>query len=223
MMTESRFSRIPDVPTIADMKAEPNLDLLPQALERVPAVASVAGTLRRTPGLLLGPYYPLNAPSGPQPNLWPGTRTPGSARRLILRGQVLNAIGEAIEGAQVELWHADPSGHYPHPSAPFSDVVDPAFTGYGSVHTDPAGGFAFSSIEPGSYVEADVLRAPHLHVQVTGRVDRLVTQLFLPGQRANVTDRWYRSLQHAELLTPKVEREDSETLQLHWNAVLRRG
>lgn len=178
---------------------------------------------RRTPGLLLGPYYPLAQPSTADGRLWRGAGTAAGVRLLRLDGQVLDIGGNLVEGAAVELWHADPAGRYRHPSAPQADTVLDGFTGYGRVVTAADGRFNFDSLVPGRYTDGDVMRAPHLHLQITGRCDRLVTQVFLSGHADNAADRWYQALAHPERLLAEVLSDDAAGLHLRWTAVLSRG
>jgi len=185
---------------------------------------------RRTPGLLLGPYYPL-AKAGSTSALWRGNGLPAGARRLRLDGRVLDLQGRPLVDVDVELWQADPAGRYRHPSAPETDQVLPGFAGHGRTRTDAAGGFRFDSLVPGAYADAFGERAPHLHLQITGRADRLVTQLFLPGHPGNQADHWYRALRSPGLLTPDLVPEadganggdGAHSLHLLWTAVLTQG
>lgn len=172
---------------------------------------------------MLGPFYPLNPPDGAGGDMWSGPRREG-VQRLVLRGRVLAANGDAARGAIVELWHADPWGRYRHPSATGEPPLA-GFTGYGCVSTDAQGHFEFRSIVPGGYAAEDTQRAPHLHVQITGRFDRLVTQLFLPGHASNADDRWYRTLRDPSLVTPNAlsDPRTGADLTLRWTAVLTRG
>jgi protocatechuate 3,4-dioxygenase, beta subunit len=179
--------------------------------------------LRRTPGLLIGPYYPVQQPAKAGTHLFHGQQPPQGARRLVLEGCCRSENGEPVAGVLVELWHADPFGRYRHASAPEEQAVVEGFTGYGRARTDAGGVFAFRSLVPGGYVDRNTTRAPHLHVQLTGRVDRLATQLFLPGERANEADRWFAALAHPELLVPRVLSGTPDSLHLAWTAVLGRG
>jgi protocatechuate 3,4-dioxygenase beta subunit len=188
------------------------------------ALPAPAAALRRpSPGLLLGPFYPLNQPAAADGFLWRGSSVPAGARHLRLDACVVDRCGEPVAGAVVELWHADPAGRYRHPSAPHSELVLDGFVGYGRVTTAADGVVAFTSLVPGSYAQGDVQRAPHLHLQITGRFDRLVTQVFLPGHPCNATDCWYGALARPELLHAHVLRDAADALHLRWTAALARG
>jgi protocatechuate 3,4-dioxygenase beta subunit len=193
--------------------------------QRASATPNEAGAVHRTPGLLLGPYYPVARSGGGGRDLWRDgvSPPPAVARRLRFEGQAIDRRGNPTEGALVEIWHADPDGRYPHPSAPDHEQVAPGFAGYGRTQCDAQGRFVFRSLVPGGYVAKDVRRAPHVHVQVTGRSDRLVTQLFLPRHPLNAQDRWYRAVERPELLVPDVVRDDADALVLGWTIVLAQG
>lgn len=181
--------------------------------------------LDRTPGLLLGPFYPVAAADGAaRSDLWrDDAPLPDGAHRLRLAGSVVDARGHPAARALVEIWHADHVGRYRHPSAPDHEHVAPGFAGYGSVRSDASGHFAFRSLVPGAYVAGGVRRAPHVHVQVTADSDRLVTQMFMPGHPMNGDDRWYRTVARPGLLVPDVLHDDCDVLELAWTIVLGRG
>jgi protocatechuate 3,4-dioxygenase beta subunit len=177
---------------------------------------------RRTPGLLLGPYYPLDPPSNAGAELWRGA-VPAGARSLELEGWVRACDGSPLPHVRIEIWQADPGGRYRHPSAVQLPAPFEGFAGYGVALSDAAGRFVFRSLVPGAYCEGSTLRAPHLHLQVTGRFERLVTQLFLPDDARNGDDRWYCTLRHPHLLVPTRVRDDADGLSLRWTAFLTRG
>jgi len=183
---------------------------------------AVAG---RTPGLLLGPYYPLEPSADASTDLCDrDVPLPTDARYLRLQGTVVNLQGRPVTGAWVEIWHADHQGRYRHPSAPRREQVAAGFTGYGRTRSDARGHFSFRRVVPGAYAAGDVRRAPHVHLQVTGQIDRLVTQMFLPGHPLNQGDHWYRTVSRPELLTPQVVRDDpGNALVLAWTVALAQG
>lgn len=195
------------------------------------AAAGTSGTRNepltghRTPGLLLGPFYPVaTARSGASADLWDDDAPlPAGARRLRLKGQVIDVRARPVAAALVEIWHADHEGRYRHPSAPDHEHVPSGFAGYGCTRCDAEGQFVFRSLAPGGYLAGDVHRAPHVHVQVTGESDRLVTQVFLPSHPVNGQDRWYRAVARPELLTAHVVHDDADVLELAWTIVLARG
>ena len=160
--------------------------------------------LLRTPSEEIGPMYPMHKPENRGNDLAvtkAGERITGQP--LYIRGMVMDLTGQIISGAEVELWHADPHGRYPHPSDLNPAALDPEFTGHGVSVTGADGRFAFRSTKPGAYPTSTPgwWRPPHLHFQVTTQWDRLVTQMYFPGEELNDKDELlarHRRLKQAE-------------------------
>jgi protocatechuate 3,4-dioxygenase, beta subunit len=184
---------------------------------------STTGKLNRTPGLLLGPYYPVAPPDPCNAELWRGNSLPANARAMRLEGRVKNVRGKIVEGALIEIWHADPNGYYPHPSDANHKHVMRNFVGYGVAHSDAQGGFAFHSLTPGSYRDGSIERAPHIHIQVTGRVDRLATQIFFPNHPLNTADRCYLAVTNPHRLLADITRDETDAICLDMTLVLNNG
>lgn len=155
-----------------------------------PAIAQV---LRRTPGQILGPYYPVIKPSEVDADLsrLAGRQRRGAGQIIRVSGRVLTQAGRPVPNAQIEVWQADAQGRYAHPSDRTADAADPDFQGFADFRTDADGHYGFVSIKPGPYADdgAGGMRAPHIYLQVTGRVNRLATQLYFSGEPLNDTDR----------------------------------
>jgi len=105
-----------------------------------------------------------------------------------------------VADARIEIWQADPTGRYRHPAAPEPGPADPSFRGYGAMCTDAAGRYEFRTVRPGPYGAGMQRRAPHVHFQVTGAHERLVTKMYFTGESLNEMDHWYRSVQQRECL-----------------------
>lgn len=186
-----------------------------------------AAERRATPGVILGPFYPV-APAAAGDALWRPAAAPAEAtatarvQPLEVHGRVLTTDGVPVAGALVEAWQADERGRYRHPSAGPAPA-DPGFIGYGAVHTDAAGAFRFDTLRPGHYGDGALRRAPHIHFQVTGRCDRLVTQMFFPDEPSNADDRLFAASRHPEALLASVVRNSPARMVLRWEIVLRTG
>jgi protocatechuate 3,4-dioxygenase, beta subunit len=151
-----------------------------------------------TPSTVAGPFYPLlNKPVDRDADL---TAVEGRAARakgqvLYLLGQVFNIKRKPVKGVEVEIWQANAAGRYDHPSDPNPAAVDLNFQGYGVATTDADGRYRFKTIKPGGYpVTQGWDRPPHIHFQLTGRADRLVTQMWFPGDPLNAQDRLFTIL-----------------------------
>lgn len=148
--------------------------------------------LPRTPSEEIGPMYPVAKPEVRGADL---TRSPAggpavAGQVIHLRGQVKDLTGAPVAGAEVEIWHADPHGRYPHPCDLNPAELDPHFTGWGVQVTGADGRFAFRTTKPGPYPTSTPgwWRPPHIHFQVTTAHDRLVTQMYFPGEELNEKD-----------------------------------
>jgi protocatechuate 3,4-dioxygenase beta subunit len=75
------------------------------------------------------------------------------------------------------------------------------------------GSYRFTTIKPGSYPAGpNIMRPAHIHFDVTGRVNRIVTQMYFDGDPYNASDRWLQSALRPEALivTPKPPNSDFE-------------
>lgn len=165
------------------------------------SVAAQTG-LRRTPGQILGPFYPLK----PLPATSDLTRVPGRPGRaqgqvLNVMGRVLNLAGQPVREATVEVWQANAQGRYTHPSDTNPAPLDPNFDGSATLKTDAEGRYRFKTIKPAAYPAGPTLIRPaHIHFQVSGRQDRLVTQLYFAGDPHNGADPFLNSAGLKDLL-----------------------
>ena len=142
-----------------------------------PKLAIAQAALLRTPGQILGPFYPL----GELPQTADLTQISGRSHRaqgqvLNVMGRVLNLAGEPVRNARVEVWQANTYGRYTHPSDPNPVPLDPNFEGTALLTTDSEGRYRFKTIKPAAYPAGpNLMRPAHIHFQVSGRQDRLVT------------------------------------------------
>src|SRR3954451_4858385 len=106
--------------------------------------------LRRTPGDILGPFYPAGKEPFPGVDLTAGKSGRAQGQIVHLMGRVVNEKGEPVSGVKVELWQANMHGRYTHPSDPNPAPIDPNFDGFGAQKTDAEGrfGLRLSSPEP---------------------------------------------------------------------------
>ncbi|MCG3188369.1 MAG: hypothetical protein LKCHEGNO_00354 [Burkholderiaceae bacterium] len=184
---------------------------------------SIPGALapERTPGLILGPFYPLT-PAIRGAELY--SDRGGAIPALEIGGRVVDRAGRAVAAAVVEIWHADEFGRYAHPSAPPRPADrGEAFVGHGVTRTDEHGRYHFRTRKPGAYREHTQLRAPHVHFQVTGQHDRLVTQMFFADDPRNAHDRWYRAVRDPQRLVARTAAVTSRGLAVSWDIVLTSG
>jgi protocatechuate 3,4-dioxygenase alpha subunit len=106
--------------------------------------------------------------------------------RITVCGRVLDADGEPVPDAMIELWQADHKGRYFDSSSP----ADSDFQGWGRIQTDANGGFRFRTIKPGVVASAGQSLAPHINVTVfmRGLLLHLFTRIYFSGEGANTLD-----------------------------------
>jgi protocatechuate 3,4-dioxygenase beta subunit len=68
------------------------------------------------------------------------------------------------------------------------------------------------------------MRAPHIHFEVQGQFERLITQMYFPGEPLNACDRLLMSLPEPDLLIAKPLRGfHGHHQRLQFDIVLARG
>ena len=133
-----------------------------------------------TPSQTVGPFFAILVPERGRVKL-SADAPPGDPIRVD--GTVRDGAGNAVPDALVEVWQADADD--PRHRGP-----DPAFAGFGRVHTDPAGRFAIDTIKPGRVPGPGRLPAPHLLVGLFARglLARLVTRIYFDDEPSNDGD-----------------------------------
>ncbi len=186
----------PITPRLVGRRALGSTGLALASFAALPPVRAAAQPvpLSATPRQTPGPFYPVDWSGDADADL---VRVAGEAARAQgtvthLRGRVLDARGEPIGGAVIEIWQCDAFGRYRHPRDR-QDGRDAAFQGRGRVAAGPDGGFAFRTIRPVPYPG----RAPHIHVAVAApgrREPPLVTQFYVADEPLNGRDGLFNSL-----------------------------
>src|SRR3954469_13164945 len=192
------------------------------------AIAQTAG--QRTPEQILGPFYPLKT-LDQNADLTKVAGRPGRAAGLVLNvvGRVLDLKGEPVRNAKVEIWQANTHGRYTHPSDHNTAPLDPNFEGSALLTADNDGRYQFKTIKPAAYPAGpNRMRPAHIHFQVSGRQDRLVTQMYFDGDPYNATDRFLQTaMQQTKLLiaklSPPTREMEPESKLVVFNIVLNAG
>jgi protocatechuate 3,4-dioxygenase, beta subunit len=198
----------------------------------LPSRLAASEALQRTPPQILGPFYPL----AELPQTADLTRVSGRSGRaegqlLNVMGRVLNLAGEPVRNARVEVWQANAHGRYTHPSDPNPAPLDPNFEGSAVLTTDSEGRYRFKTIKPAAYPAGpNQMRPAHIHFQISGRQDRLVTQMYFENDPYNKTDSFLNSVGGAErqallvkkLLDPSPDFEPDSKMAI-FDIVLYRG
>lgn len=171
-----------------------------------PATADGAHLLPRTSDQILGPFYPLGEPAkGGDLTRVPGR--PGRAQGQIIRlaGRVLDRSGRPVVGGKLQIWQANTFGRYSHPNDDNPAQLDPSFEGFAVVETDADGRYDLRTIKPGAYPTGpSTIRPSHIHFEVFGKRERLVTQMYFAGDPHHDKDRWLQSSAKPETIVMPV-------------------
>jgi protocatechuate 3,4-dioxygenase beta subunit len=183
-----------------------------------------------TPDQILGPFYPVKKPADGGTDLTRLSGKSGAAQGEVIYvlGRVLNMNGEPVRGAQLEVWQANAGGRYVHSSDPNPAPLDPNFDGYANVVSDADGRYRFKTVKPGAYpVGGGWVRPPHIHFDVRGQFNRLVTQMYFAGEALNDKDAllqasWAKESLIAKVLPPTTK-EEQDARRVVWDIVLIQG
>lgn len=178
---------------------------------------------------VIGPFYPVTEPLDQDSDLTMVKGRAGKAQGQIvyLSGRVLDLSGKPMPNAKVEIWQANTFGRYAHPGDSNPVPLDPNFDGHGVCITNTDGMYSFKTVKPGAYPAAEgQMRPPHIHFLVTAGPDRLVTQMYFPGEPLNETDELLGSAEHRESIianaAPGSKDTESGALVATWDVVLPR-
>ena len=201
-------------------------------------------TAKRAPSRPLLPLpeevHRLEAPVFGEDALAPGDAdlTSGHAgeplgERIIVHGRVVDEDGRPVPNVLLEVWQANAAGRYHHGVDLHPAPLDPNFTGAGRLLTDSAGRYRLVTVKPGAYPwrnHPNAWRPAHIHFSVFGRAftQRLVTQMYFPGDPLFAYDPIFNSVRDSaarELLVARFDLETTEpewALAYHWDVVLRK-
>jgi protocatechuate 3,4-dioxygenase beta subunit len=153
-----------------------------------------AEELTRTAWVEEGPFYPPRLPLDTDNDLLiiNDAITPAVGEITHLSGRLLDARGNPIKNAVVEVWQVDSKGIYLAQGASF----DPHFQGFGRFMTGSTGEYYFRTVKPVPYGGR---QAAHIHykVKMKGR-DPWTTQLFIQGFPGNTRDGVYGRIGNAQ-------------------------
>jgi len=158
------------------------------------APGAFAEQLSLTPRQTEGPFYPNRLPLDTDNDLiiLNDNLTPAIGEVTHLSGRLLDAKGDPIRHATVEIWQVDGNGVYLHEGSSDGEKRDANFQGFGRFLTDANGGYYFRTLKPVAYPG----RAPHIHfaVKMKGR-EKWTTQCYVKGEPRNERDGVLRNIQ----------------------------
>jgi protocatechuate 3,4-dioxygenase, beta subunit len=152
---------------------------------------------RQTAWVEEGPFYPPKLPLDTDNDLLiiNDSITPAVGVITHVSGRLLNAKGEPIRNAEVEIWQVDNDAVYlaEHDR---QAKFDANFQGFGRFLTGSTGEYYFRTIKPVAYHSRP---APHIHFKIKMKgSDPWTTQLFIKGFADNARDGVYAGIGDAK-------------------------
>jgi protocatechuate 3,4-dioxygenase beta subunit len=147
----------------------------------------------KTPPQTEGPFYPDKLPLDTDNDLLiiNDSITPAVGLVTHLSGKILDAKGDPVRNALVEIWQVDGCGVYIHTLCPNQDKRDTNFQGFGRFLTGSSGEYYFRTVKPVPYPG----RTPHIHFKVKkGTKELLTTQCYVKGDPRNERDGVFRGI-----------------------------
>ena len=153
-------------------------------------------TPTRTAAVEEGPFYPPKLPLDTDNDLIivNDSITPAIGEIAHVSGRLLDARGEPVRNATIEIWSVDGQGNYLADKSSQAKY-DAHFQGFGRFLTGSTGEYYFRTLKPVNYPGR---QAPHIHFKIKhkGQSD-WTTQLFVKGFPTNLKDGIFRRLDEA--------------------------
>lgn len=142
--------------------------------------------------------------------------------RITISGSVRDEHGAEVAGALIEVWQANAAGRYAHANDQHAAPLDPNFSGAGRCLTDDDGRYHFITIKPGAYPwgnHPNSWRPAHVHFSVFSDAfaQRLVTQMYFPGDPLLPLDPLYNAMPDPDVRERLVARWSLELTQPEWS------
>ena len=156
-----------------------------------------AEELIRTPRQTAGPFYPDRLPLDTDNDLLivNDAITEAVGEVTHLTGSILDANGQPMKDALVEIWQVDAKGAYIHSESNNRDKRDKNFQGYGKFLTGSKGEYYFRTIKPVAYPG----RTPHIHFAINKKgMEKFTTQCYVKGEPRNERDGVLRGVRDAK-------------------------
>jgi len=166
----------------------------------IPSFSSTRGAfaeaLNLTPRQMEGPFYPDRLPLDTDNDLLIVNDgiTPAVGEITHLTGRILDANGNPLKSALVEIWQVDGQGVYLH-TADTHAKRDANFQGFGRFLTGSTGEYYFRTVKPVPYPG----RTPHIHFKIKQRGEsEFTTQCYIKGHPQNERDGVFRGIRDAK-------------------------
>jgi protocatechuate 3,4-dioxygenase beta subunit len=141
--------------------------------------------------------------------------------RITVSGRLLDGDARPIPGTLVEIWQPNAAGRYRHRGDDWPAPLDPNFSGAGRCLTGADGRYEFVTIKPGAYPwgnHHNAWRPAHIHFSLLGTAfaQRLVTQMYFPGDPLFGQDPIFNSVRDPDARERLVSRFSLERTQPGW-------
>lgn len=182
----------------------------------LPLVVLPAGPTERA-----GPVFGERAVAIEDADMTRGRAGEPLGERINVSGRLLDGEGRPVAGQLVEVWQANAAGRYAHDVDQHPAPLDPNFAGAGRCLTDAGGRYRFVTVKPGAYPwrnHPNAWRPAHIHFSVFGRAftERLVTQMYFPGDPLFAFDPIMASVRDDKARQRMVSSFDWETTEEQW-------
>ena len=192
------------------------------------ARGAFAEELTRTPPTNEGPFYPNKLPLDTDNDLLiiNDKITPAVGEVTHLGGRLLDAKGDPLRNAVIEIWQCDRDGTYLKQHTQGDQKFDTNFQGYGRFLTSSTGEYYFRTIKPVPYRGRP---AAHIHARIwKGDKKLLTTECFVKGLPNNERDGQFKQIRardpkgHETLCLDFAPVKDSKIGELaaRWDIVL---
>ena len=150
-----------------------------------------------------GPYVPAGFIRDKDTDLTIHANGHPLGERMVVTGRIVDTDGKPVRRSLVEIWQANASGRYHHPVDTHDAPLDPNFHGMGRMLTDDDGWYRFITVKPGAYPWLNhpfAWRPAHIHFSLLGNapIQRLITQMYFPGDPLLALDPVFNSVQDEE-------------------------
>ncbi len=141
--------------------------------------------------------------------------------RIVLEGRVTDDAGRPVPGALIEIWQANAAGRYIHKEELHPAPLDPNFLGAGRCMSEEDGSYRFITLKPGSYPwgnHRNAWRPAHVHFSIhgAGLAQRLVTQMYFPGDPTLPYDPIFNAVTEAPVRNRLISRFSMEDSIPEW-------
>jgi protocatechuate 3,4-dioxygenase, beta subunit len=170
---------------------------------------------------LLSPVFGHTDVSSIESDLTKQERGEPIGERIIVSGRVVDGEGRPVRHQLIEIWQANAAGRYLHKRDRHPAPLDPFFSGMGRALTDHEGRYSFTTIKPGPYPwknHHNAWRPAHIHFSIFGSefTQRLVTQMYFPGDPLFPLDPIYQSIVDPGARDRLVARYDHSVTEHEW-------